>query len=505
MDKSEKENKETFKLIKNYKTEIILILIISLLVLITILSRSLSNLDEIWNYNLSRNIAEGRTPYKDFNMVQTPGMFLITGIILRICNELITTRILGVLLTVAIMIASNCILRELKVSKYISAFITCGITYLYKDYFILDYNFLNLLLILTLIIIEYKSIDKHSWKINILIGLIAGFTLTVKQTTGAFIILSAIITKLVEIRKNNKRQILKELLIRMLGISIPIILLAVYLLFTGALNDFIDYTILGISTFNNKIEYKKLIYSKEVHIKVLSILAPLCYLIMAIHFLVKGKRETVILLLYGVASFVVVYPISDNIHFLIGVLPAILIIISAIYKFIENLLKRFINKKVTLFLKYISQGLFYILSFLIIIQLSCKFINVVKEISKYKELNHFKYIPISSAFKEQINDVNNYLLKSDKPIYILDANAAVYMIPINRYNKDYDMFLKGNLGGKGENGQIEKIKNMSNTYILILSNPKSRNWQTPTKVIEYVENNLEKIDNIRGFDVYTTN
>ena len=62
------------------------------------------------------------------------------------------------------------------------------------------------------------------------------------------------------------------------------------------------------------------------------------------------------------------------------------------------------------------------------------------------------------------------------------------MIPLNRYNKDYDMFLKGNLGSEGEEGQIEKIKNMENAYILIKNENLSLNWQTPKDVINYVRN-----------------
>ena len=43
-----------------------------LLFLATVLPRNLANLDEIWNFNFARNIANGLIPYKDFNMVQTP-------------------------------------------------------------------------------------------------------------------------------------------------------------------------------------------------------------------------------------------------------------------------------------------------------------------------------------------------------------------------------------------------------------------------------------------------
>ena len=43
-----------------------------LLFLATVLTRNLANLDEIWNFNFARNIANGLIPYKDFNMLQTP-------------------------------------------------------------------------------------------------------------------------------------------------------------------------------------------------------------------------------------------------------------------------------------------------------------------------------------------------------------------------------------------------------------------------------------------------
>ncbi len=43
-----------------------------LLFLATVLQRNLANLDEIWNFNFARNIANGLIPYKDFNMLQTP-------------------------------------------------------------------------------------------------------------------------------------------------------------------------------------------------------------------------------------------------------------------------------------------------------------------------------------------------------------------------------------------------------------------------------------------------
>lgn len=35
-------------------------------------------------------------------------------------------------------------------------------------------------------------------------------------------------------------------------------------------------------------------------------------------------------------------------------------------------------------------------------------------------------------------------------MYILDYSVAIYMIPVDIYNKNYDMFNKGNFGQNGE-------------------------------------------------------
>ena len=117
-------------------------------------------------------------------------------------------------------------------------------------------------------------------------------------------------------------------------------------------------------------------------------------------------------------------------------------------------------------------------------------------------LNHFSNIPISSTLQDRIIEVDAYIKDEKRDVYILDSEAAVYMIPLDKYNKDFDMFLKGNLGSASEEGQIEKIKNMENAVILIKNDKMALNWQTPTKVIEYVKTNLKKIGTVSFFDIY---
>ena len=113
---------------------------------------------------------------------------------------------------------------------------------------------------------------------------------------------------------------------------------------------------------------------------------------------------------------------------------------------------------------------------------------------------------MSQGLRDKIKSIDNYILEAEQNgdnVYILDAEAAIYMIPIDRYNKDYDMFLKGNIGKDGEQGQIEKIKQKNdNEIILVRKSNLKTNWQTPNEVVEYVRENLEKIGEINIFEIY---
>ncbi len=125
---------------------------------------------------------------------------------------------------------------------------------------------------------------------------------------------------------------------------------------------------------------------------------------------------------------------------------------------------------------------------------------------KNMEINHYRNIEIQSYLKERIHVVDDFIIKEEaegKKVYILDAEAVGYMIPLDKYNKNYDLFLKGNLGKDGEEGEIAKIQNREeNTVYLIRNASISLNWQTPKKVIEYIRENLQKIGQVSMYDIY---
>lgn len=481
--------------------DICFFIIMILLFSATVLPRNLANLDEIWNFNFARNIANGLIPYNDFNMLQTPLLSFILGGIFKIFGqELFVMRIVSIILGAGIIFVAFKILKELKLNTKWSI-LSSGLLFLFiiSDFYI-DYNYAILFITLLLIYIELKY-KNYGIRYNLLIGLLAGITILLKQSTG--IIISGI-TILYLILEKRDKETGKAILYRVLGVLIPCIILLIYLLVTNSISSFIDYCILGIGTFENSISYLKLLRGGDLN-AFLGMIAPVTLVILFAINIVNIKQKTIkqnisylILFVFALAQFTVVYPIADEIHFKIAAFPTILVVLYYICKKIQEIK----NIKVSIFIEHF-------MNIITISFVGVLILQAVNEIYLYTQidksvLNHFSNIPISTTLQDRILEVDSYIQNEERDVYILDSEAAVYMIPLDKYNKDCDMFLKGNLGSASEEGQIEKIKNMKNVVILIKNDKIALNWQTPTKVIEYIKNNLEKIGTVSFFDAYIT-
>ena len=116
---------------------------------------------------------------------------------------------------------------------------------------------------------------------------------------------------------------------------------------------------------------------------------------------------------------------------------------------------------------------------------------------------HFKNIPLTTGYIKLTQELSDfYKENNDKKIIIVDAEACVYDIPMDIYNKNFDMFLKGNIGKDGEEGIIKNIENSTNTIYLIKKEGAILNWQTPKSVIEYIRKNMKKLGSIKYYDIY---
>lgn len=507
--------------IKAISKDFILFIFIAVMVFSIIAINPISNLDEIWNYNTARAIAQNLIPYKDISMITTPLLPMITALFLKlIANEVIVSRVLASVLWGGVLFSIFKILKLLIKEENTCLIITALFGLLFRDCYCIDYNILSLMFSLIILYIELKNIDKPHFENNkndFLIGILAGLTVCTKQSIGAILAIIVVGYKIIFVQ--NKKEVieyLKTAFKRIIGILIPMILVCIYLIATNSLQDFINYAVLGISTFSNKIPYAQLMNNDKKEIQILSRIMPFILLAMAVLTIMlqnKKKKENIgntdnkilTILIYSLSTIIIMYPISDEIHFLIagtitfiGLAYILYLLGITIYNKINLQSKKKIYKITSLMISIIA-----------IAFIAVRGIENITEYTKQEKnetIEHYKNIQISKYLQERINEIDNFILeqeKENKKVYILDAEAAIYMIPINNYNKDYDMFLKGNIGKDGQEGQIQKIKQKeTNEIILIRKRNLQSNWQTPTEVVNYVRENLEFMGEVSIYEVY---
>ena len=507
--------------IKAISKDFILFIFIAVMVFSIIAINPISNLDEIWNYNTARAIAQNLIPYKDISMITTPLLPMITALFLKlIANEVIVSRVLASVLWGGVLFSIFKILKLLIKEENTCLIITALLGLLFRDCYCIDYNILSLMYSLIILYIELKNIDKPHFENNkndFLIGILAGLTVCTKQSIGAILAIIVVGYKIIFVQ--NKKEVieyLKTAFKRIIGILIPMILVCIYLIATNSLQDFINYAVLGISTFSNKIPYAQLMNNDKKEIQILSRIMPFILLAMAVLTIMlqnKKKKENIgntdnkilTILIYSLSTIIIMYPISDEIHFLIagtitfiGLAYILYLLGITIYNKINLQSKKKIYKITSLMISIIA-----------IAFIAVRGIENITEYTKQEKnetIEHYKNIQISKYLQERINEIDNFILeqeKENKKVYILDAEAAIYMIPINNYNKDYDMFLKGNIGKDGQEGQIQKIKQKeTNEIILIRKRNLQSNWQTPTEVVNYVRENLEFMGEVSIYEVY---
>ena len=507
--------------IKEISKDFILFIFIAVMVFSIIAINPISNLDEIWNYNTARTITQNLIPYKDISMITTPLLPMITALFLKlIANEVIVSRVLASVLWGGVLFSIFKILELLIKEENTCLIITALLGLLFRDCYCIDYNILSLMFSLIILYIELKNIDKPHFENNkndFLIGILAGLTVCTKQSIGAILAIIVVGYKIIFVQ--NKKEFieyLKTAFKRIIGILIPMILVCIYLIATNSLQDFINYAVLGISTFSNKIPYAQLMNNDKKEIQILSRIMPFILLAMAVLTIMlqnKKKKENIgntdnkilTILIYSLSTIIIMYPISDEIHFLIagtitfiGLAYILYLLGITIYNKINLQSKKKIYKITSLMISIIA-----------IAFIAVRGIENITEYTKQEKnetIEHYKNIQISKYLQERINEIDNFILeqeKENKKVYILDAEAAIYMIPINNYNKDYDMFLKGNIGKDGQEGQIQKIKQKeTNEIILIRKRNLQSNWQTPTEVVNYVRENLEFMGEVSIYEVY---
>ena len=487
--------------------------------LVARLATPATDLDEVWNYNTANAFAIGLIPYKQVSMITTPFLPMINSIFLKVVfNGIMTYRVVMGIVFALIILFIYLIIKELSNKKLLSYICAFFIGTLLIKKFLLDYNYLFLLISLVIAFLEIRDIKKNenfNFNHNLCVGLLTGLAFLTKQTIGILLIFVMIFEVFIYMKKSGFdlkfNKFIKLIGVRIFGMMVPIIIFLIYLGITGAFNDFINYAIKGVKEFSNSVPYYRLFDINDKVVSIISRLFIIVYIPLFITFIlefIKNKKlkdeliNIYVLAFCSIPVIAIIYPISDDFHLMVASVYA-LIIIAYLLILVLKKIDGFI--KIDIFYK----KLLLIGILVVIVLISFKNVIIERNINVKENVlvpfKHYEGIYVPDYLNKRISDVTDKVRSysnSGRESIIVDAEAAIYDIVLNRYKKNYDMLLIGNIGENGVEKIINEIKDSHNVYYFVKNPQYALNWQLPEDIVDYIRNNLKYHETVSVFDVY---
>ena len=219
------------------KSDIIsFIVVIAVLVLLKEHLCTVSSMDEIRNYNLSRAIAMGLIPYRDINMVMTPFFFQVFSLPLLISKTLFMCRLSHSVYLIFMEWFFYKIVKEKCGHKAAMFLCLCSVPFLdiatYNTmFFVFAMHAYNLLR------------KKASIKNDILLGVVTILAALCRQTSGTLLMMLCFVLLLINTEKAKR---LKEAFWFLIGVGCVGFAFLFYLLGTGSFGAFWDYCFFAI-------------------------------------------------------------------------------------------------------------------------------------------------------------------------------------------------------------------------------------------------------------------
>ena len=507
------------KKIINILTQFSIFALSLVLFLVARLANPATDLDEVWNYNTANAFAMGLIPYKQVSMITTPLLPMINSVFFKVVfNGIMTYRVVMGIVFALIVLFIYLIIKELSSKKLLSYICAFFIGTLLIKRFLLDYNCFFLLITLMISFLEIRDIKKNenfNFNHNLCVGFLTGLAFLTKQTIGVLLIFVMIFEVFIYMKKSGFdlkfNKFIKLIGVRIFGMMVPIIIFLIYLGVTGAFNDFINYAIKGVREFSNNVPYYRLFDSNDKVVSIISRLFIIVYIPLFITFIlesIKNKKlkdeliNIYVLAFCSIPVIAIIYPISDDFHLMVASVYA-LIIIAYLFILVLKKIDGFI--KIDIFYK----KLLLIGILFIIILISFKNLIIERNINVKENVlvpfKHYEGIYVPEYLSKRISDVTDKVRaysNSGRESIIVDAEAAIYDIVLNRYKKNYDMLLIGNIGENGVEKIINEIKDSHNVYYFVKNPQYALNWQLPEDIVDYIRNNLKYHETVSVFDVY---
>ncbi len=444
--------------------------------------------DELWNFQNVYKMINGYQIYKDANVIITPIFFIIAKIILQIFgSNILVFRIYHIAIFSIMILLIYQIFKTLNITKRMAFLYTLSLYYVILELIQsgANYNILAELFALVGILIFVKCFGEK--KFNILNAIIIYMVLFTKQNIGVYYFIASTILQIV-LLKNKKDAIIN---IIKQGLIVTLLVITTFIIFyiNGNLLDFINYAFLGMGEFareNVGIEPINMLYLIVALITIIGSIICIRYINSE-----EQKRNILILLIFSIFLMLIIYPIINMYHILIGMITFIILLIYLVH---ITILTAFQNKK-----NIINIAILIISS--IIILLGIKNVIVV---NSYDIVRGEKNTPYFGAllYRKQYNNieiVNNYISEQNEKAVIFSGDAALYNIPKKRTYGAMDLPFLGNMGKNGEEEMIKKITNMVG-YKILIKEPIL--WQESEKIINFIKENYEKIGEINDFQIY---
>lgn len=435
--------------IKNNKTQIIEITIIFILTLLyNLICNEISN-DEVWNYGFAYNISKGLIPYKDFNMVITPFFPLLGAIFLTVFGKSIL--IYHIFNSIICTILFQYMKKRIPKAYYI----LYGIFLIFS---LPNYNILCMLLLYVLMDLEDKKSN------DFIIGIVLGIVFLTKQNIGIYLCIPTLFKKDI-----------KAIIKRIIGFTIPNIIIITYLVLNNCFYEFIDYVFLGINSFAKK----NLVIDKTCLVMII---------IGTIYLIYQYINKKDIKIIYLLCFQLVVIPLIEPYHTMIAIIPTIGYFLSTLKLHKQTIIIAFM--------------IFIITSFL----WSFNSFNK-KEYMFPNNTTEFKYRKIIYQDDMYIKEIIKLIKPTEDRLYIICGNAYLFKLEANIKINKYDLLNNGNLGKNGEQkliDQIEKDCKKENCIFMIAKRELLNNQfnQYNKDIIKYIMNNYNEIDEKYNFIIY---
>ena len=489
--------KEIINLLNLYlkkRGNLIAIIIIILSIIGISLNVNIIVSDELWNFQNIYKMYNGFELYKDANVIITPLFFYIGNLFFYIFGaNFLSFRLYNIIIDIILFFSTYVLCKKLKIPKAVSLIIVLIFIVIDKYNIILtmaNYNILALAFYVIGVICFLK--EKLTVKDFILQGIITFFIIFTKQNIGIFYLV-AIITLIFLEKVTIKKKII-NIIALLAPVSILGIVVAMFFYYFGILNDFINYTVLGIVEFGQK--------NVDMHLPfficVILVNALNIFIIKVMYKkrILKDKeyKKAIKLMIFSIFSSFFMFPIVNRAHFVYGMYLSLILLMYIINYISLNIFKY-------KYLKIIK----YITFIFVCITISSSLLSYMnwKENKITDEDSPYYGGVMQEELDKKIRNISEYIKNSDKKVIVLSADAALYMINLKESNGKMDLPFKGNLGHSGEKGLIEELSKLQDIEILIKKEEKEIQWQESKQVRKFIINTYQYQGEIEDYMIYS--